>query len=436
MKNSFVSGAAILMAANAVSKILGAVLKIPLTYIMHEEGMAVYNTAFGVYVMFLSFVISGMPFAVQKQTAAACASGDRAKARETVRLAGIILVIIGAAGSAALWFGAEFFSCAMKEERAVAAIRAVAPAVFPVACAAAIKSGFQGMSDMMPTAVSQVTESVIKLGAGYIFAVVMLKYGTEYAAAGAGAGVTAGEVAATLMLIIWYGAAMRGTEKYDGSKKEIIHGLVDIAVPMLFISVAGAALSVCDTSVLRMSLLRSGLNDEAARITYGAYTGYALTVLNLPSGLLATLGVSIIPIVSGAAALNDTERIRRITTRALRLSFVCGAAAAAGTYFFGELVLKILFHNIYSADMLRMASPTVLFICMMQIMGSVLQSMGYIGRTFAAALAVGTVKIGCTALLASRPELGIYGTIIGTNIAYLIGMIWNGISIYRTVYKN
>ncbi|MEE0409944.1 MAG: oligosaccharide flippase family protein, partial [Clostridia bacterium] len=66
MKNSFIKGAAILMVANAVSKILGAVLKIPLTYIIHEEGMAVYNTAFSVYAMLLSFVMSGVPFAVSK----------------------------------------------------------------------------------------------------------------------------------------------------------------------------------------------------------------------------------------------------------------------------------------------------------------------------------------------------------------------------------
>ena len=64
MKNSFIAGAAVLMVANAVSKILGAVFKIPLTYIVHEEGMAVYNTSFSVYVMFLSFIVSGMPFAV------------------------------------------------------------------------------------------------------------------------------------------------------------------------------------------------------------------------------------------------------------------------------------------------------------------------------------------------------------------------------------
>ena len=63
-KQSFVAGAAILMAANAISKILGAVFKIPLTYILHEDGMAVFNVSFQVYIMFLAFVITGFPLAV------------------------------------------------------------------------------------------------------------------------------------------------------------------------------------------------------------------------------------------------------------------------------------------------------------------------------------------------------------------------------------
>lgn len=36
-KQSFLTGALILMIANAISKILGAVFKIPLTYILKDE---------------------------------------------------------------------------------------------------------------------------------------------------------------------------------------------------------------------------------------------------------------------------------------------------------------------------------------------------------------------------------------------------------------
>ena len=429
MKKSFVAGAAVLMAANAVSKILGAVLKIPLTYIIHEEGMAVYNTAFSVYVMFLSLVVSGMPFAVQKLTAEALAKNNRAQAKETVHLAPLMLCAAGFIGSAVLWYFADFFALAMREERAVWAIKAISPSVFIVACGSGYKSGFQGASNMVPAAVSQVVEAVIKLVSGYLFAVLLLGMGTEKAAAGAVGGVSASEAAATAMLVIWYIIWMRKTDKYEGRKKEIAHQLIEIAVPMMCMSVISSAISVCDTSVLRASLIRSGMSAEQARFTYGSYTGYALTVLNLPSGFLATLGISIIPVISGAAAVGNMERIRSVSKRCIGLNTVLSLAAAVLLFLFGEVILNILFKNTASAAMLRLAAPSVIFISVMQISGAILQSLGFINRAFAASVSAAAVKLICSWFLASIPGLNIYGAIIGTNIAFFVGMAVNLVSL-------
>ena len=113
------------MAANAVSKILGAVFKIPLTYILKEEGMAVFNTAFQVYIMILSFAVSGFPFAISKLVAEARARGEKDRIRAAVRAATVMLLFLGALGSAALFFGARFFALAVKEEKAVFAIQCI-----------------------------------------------------------------------------------------------------------------------------------------------------------------------------------------------------------------------------------------------------------------------------------------------------------------------
>ena len=95
LKNSLVTGAVILMIANTVSKVLGAILKIPLTYIIHEEGMAVYNTAYSVYVMALSLAVSGIPYAGTKVVAGENAKGNTQRAKGAVIRAVIILTLIG-----------------------------------------------------------------------------------------------------------------------------------------------------------------------------------------------------------------------------------------------------------------------------------------------------------------------------------------------------
>ena len=106
-KQSFLTGAVILMIANAISKILGAVFKIPLTYILNEDGMAVFNIAFEVYIMFLSFIISGLPFAISKMVADQI-QGEYSKTHRIVKISTILLVCIGIVGSVALYFGSPF----------------------------------------------------------------------------------------------------------------------------------------------------------------------------------------------------------------------------------------------------------------------------------------------------------------------------------------
>ncbi|MBQ3427330.1 MAG: oligosaccharide flippase family protein [Clostridia bacterium] len=423
MRSSFLAGAAILMAANIISKALGAVLKIPLTYIMHEEGMAVYNTAFGVYIMFLSFFISGMPFAVQKLTAAAHARGSDGDAKEIVFVATVVLTAAGMIGTLVMWRFSEFFALAMKEPRAGLALRAIAPAVLFVALGTSVKSGFQGRSDMLPTATSQVIEAIIKLFAGYLLAVFLISRGAEYAAAGAAGGVTVGETAATFILALWYIVSYRRIKRSRKGFGKVLVELGSVALPLLFISIVVSGFSMCETSVLRASLLRAGLSEEKARFVYGAYTGYAMTLLNLPAGFLATLGISIIPVISGAAELKDMKKIRTAAWRGIGLCTVSGIIAAVSIAVFGELMLLIIFHNTYSAPMLRFAAPSVMFICVMQMSCAILQSLGYIWRSFIASVSAACIKLICSAILASVPVLNIYGAIIGSDIAFFVGMV-------------
>ena len=431
MKNSFVQGAAILMAANAVSKILGAVLKIPLTYIIHEEGMAVYNTAFSVYAMLLSFVVSGIPFAISKLTAVEIARNNKGGAKAIVNTSSLMLLGIGCIGTLIMWFGADFLAVAMKEERAATAIRAVAPAVMLVALGEGAKSGFQGEGNMLPTAISQCIEAFIKLGAGFMFAVCLIQYGSDKSAAGAISGVTAGELAAACMLVGTYYFTHRKIKSERGKNGEYTKVIAQTAMPVILMAITTSAISVIDTSLIRTGLLRAGLTSGEARYLYGAYSGYAMTVLNLPAGLLATLGVSIIPAISGAVAVGNSERVKKLTRNGVGICCICGLLASASVAVFGDLMLKILFQNTASSLMLKMAAPSVFFICMMQFSGSVLQAMGYTGRVFISSLVVGIIKLLSAIFLISIPEINIYGAAIGSDVAFMIGMIMNFIFLSR-----
>ena len=421
-KQSFVTGALILMVANAISKILGAVFKIPLTYILAEEGMAVYNTAFQVYIMFLSFIISGFPFAVSKTVAEAAALGKRSRARRIVNISTLCLSAVGLAGSLLLYFLAPYLAGAMKESGAELAIKIISPSVFFVALGTAYKSYFQGVSDMVPVALSQVIEAVIKLVVGYALAVYCVKFGTLVTSAGAIGGVTVGEILATFMLMFGYFRVKKDKTIERDSGREILKSLFSVALPLLAVSVAGNALSIAETAVTRSSLLYSGLSEDEARFLYGAYTGYAQTVFHLPSGILATIGVSILPVIAGAVIRDDMPRARRVTGLALRLTMTLSLPCAVVMFMLPEELLNALFHNSSSAIMLKVMAPCIVPLCVSMITTSVLQSAGKIGVPFVIMVSCSFVRIALCRYLTAKPEFNIYGAIIAFGVSSFTAM--------------
>lgn len=431
-KQSFITGALILMIANAVSKILGAVFKIPLTYILREEGMAVFNIAFEVYIMFLSFIISGLPFAISKLVAESNSRGEYGRTHKIVRVSAILLTIIGTVGSLALYAEAPFFALAMKEEKAVYAIQMISPSIFFVALGTAYKSYYQGVSNMIPTAISQVTEAIVKLAAGYYLAVLFLNYGVERTAGGAIMGVTAGEIVATAILMLMYIFEKKKVYiKTTDSTKEILKDLLSVALPLLCASVVSNAINVADTTLIRSRLLDGGFSADEARFLYGAYTGYALTVFHLPVGILGTLGVSILPVIAGAIAVNNMKKAQIATDIGIRLAVMLSLPCGVVMYTMSSEILSVLFHNSASADMLMAVAPCAVMMCVTQITASILQSAGKIMLPFFTALAGSAVKLSLSWYLIAIPEINIYGSAISSNAAYIVLMILNLIAIRR-----
>lgn len=419
-KQSFFAGAVILMTANAVSKILGAVFKIPLTYILSEEGMAVYNTAFSVYIMFLSFVISGIPTAVSKNVA-------QLEEKEAYNITGVatsILLVIGALASAAIYIGADFFAAAMKELSAAQAIRIIAPSIFFVAAGAAYKSFFHGASDMIPPAVSQVVEAFVKLAAGYYLAVVFSQMGKSMGAAGAIGGVTVGEFIATAILMAGYYIRKRNIKVKCTmeEKRQAAKEIIGVALPILITAVVSNVISVTDTSVLRNRLLASGLSEEEARFLYGAYTGYAMTVFNLPVGILGTIGVSMLSATASAVASGDLKKAQRPVHSGLELTLFISVPCAVIMYIMPEEILNILFKNTSSAFMLKMLAPCVVCLSVIQMMSSALQACGRIILPNVVMIFGGILKLGLVWYFVGKPQYNIYGAAISSNIVFALVM--------------
>lgn len=460
-KQSFIKGTIILMCANAISKILGAVFKIPLTYLLAEEGMAIYNTAFNVYIMLLSFIISGMPLAISKMIAEESALENWANVKKITMVSTLLLGGLGLAGSALLWFGADFFAIAMKEAKAVFCLKIIAPSIFFVALGTVYKSFYQGRANMTPTALSQVIEAVIKLAAGYALALYYAKLSVEYTAAAAIMGVTVGEIIATFILFVLYlpQRFRLSGKRATKSSKSILNAISMMAIPAIIASVIASAMNLVDITVIRRCLeniqftsdtaenflrlyashtsifdnlletLR--ISSDGSRWLYGAYSGYALTVFHLPIGILGALGISILPVIAGALAVNHKERANLCVLVAAKLTLLIALPAAFVLALFSEPILGLLFKNTASAGMLQLLSPCLIFLSVAQLMNAVSNAGGKIVEPLIFGFIGAAIKLAGNYIFIQNPHINMLGTVLSANLAYFTVMILSCFSVRK-----
>ena len=174
-KQSFLGGAAILAAAVAIVKLIGAFYKLPLNNILGDVGKTYFNTAYEIYNVLLTISTAGLPLAISKLTSEAHAQGRENEKRKIFRTAIWLFFALGLAGSLLMFFGAEQLAGFQNNEMAAQPIRALAPAVFCVCLLACMRGYTQGQGNMTPTAVSQVLEALCKLGVGLPLAWYILK---------------------------------------------------------------------------------------------------------------------------------------------------------------------------------------------------------------------------------------------------------------------
>lgn len=126
---AFMKGALILLIANVTVKVIGAGFKIPLTYMIDEEGMGLFSSAYNIYTWLFVVATAGFPVAISKMVAEARARRQVSETRQILRSSLLLMGLIGIVGALFLFFGAGFLSNVMMDPEVKPGIQALSLAL-------------------------------------------------------------------------------------------------------------------------------------------------------------------------------------------------------------------------------------------------------------------------------------------------------------------
>jgi stage V sporulation protein B len=436
MKKSFLRAAGLLALGMFLAKIIGAFYRIPLTNILGAEGMGVYQLIFPVYAFLLSTSSGALPLAISVMVADKLAADKKDEAKIILNSAMSVLMFMGVLITIGLLLLASPISRLQGNETAMLGYVAIAPAIFFVSGISVLRGWFQGNNNMLPSAISNFLEAVIKLAVGLTLAVILLPRGLKWGVFGALLGVTISEAVSFIVLYIIY---RRKNERFrlnlnirDARQK--YREILKISIP---ITIGGMILpfSQIIDSMLVINILTGPLGNTGATASYGLFTGYVNTLINLPILLALSIGVAIIPQLSKGKAERNIELVKQKCNTAVKIALVIGVPFAILFLALPYGILTILYPSLAGAELtqaatlLRISAVSVIGLAATQIYTSILQGLGDMFKPMIS-LGIGVgVKLALTLIL--LPAIGIYGVAIASVACFATSALLNSIFVVK-----
>ncbi|UQZ86782.1 Stage V sporulation protein B [Paenibacillus konkukensis] len=440
-KQSFIKGTLILLAAGIINRILGFIPRITLPRVIGAEGVGLYQMGYPFLIVILTLITGGIPIAIAKLVAEAEAAGDEGRIRRIFRLSMLLSLALSTLFTAASLLSARWISTyLLTDSRVYYTFMMMTPIILIVGIGSVYRGYFQGRQNMIPTALSQVAETFVRIVTVLAFAYLMLPYGIEYAAAGAMAGVLAGEICALLVLYVLYRRSRRGgSRSMTRAKPDLLSAisrraelkhLLKLAFPITGSKLVGSCSYFFESIVIVRSLALAGVATKTATAQYGALQGMVMPILMLPSALTYSLSVSLIPSLSEAAAQNDLKTIHSRLHQSLKLALVTGGPFAMIMFVLAEPLCYYFYGQSQVASMLKMMAPIALFIYFQAPLQATLQALERPGSALVNTLTGSVVKLSLIYWLASKPQFGILGAVMAINVNIMLVTIlhWRSVS--------
>ncbi len=394
----------ILALCGIVTKLIGAIYRVPLTAIIGAEGIGIYQMVFPNYCILLTLSSTGIPNGIARLTA----SGEKRVLRKSLLLFGSV----GFFGSLTMFVLSGYLAKLQGNALAEMAYKCLSPSIFLVSIISCFRGYYQGKLNMLPTGLSQVIEQIIKLAFGLILCSFFGNTPAEKASL-ATLAVTISELVALAFLLL-----LKRDKNDRNLQEESFLMLIKTIFPITLCSIMLPLTKSVD-SFLVVNLLKDDFATATAK--FGLYSGVVESIIALPVAVCYSIAVSGLPII--AKGENDNAK------KVLLYTAVMSVVFAIFVYFASGLAINILYpkltaeYKALSINLLKISSISVVFLSLVQAFSAVMIGLNKL-YVPSFALFFGLItKTVFTLILVPNGKIGIYGSAISDIFCYLVATI-------------
>ncbi len=438
-KHSFIAGTIILSISAIICKILSAVYKIPLANILTPQGMGIYYIVFPIYSLLLALVSSSFTVVVSRNVSSAIAKFDNFLAYNIFKSSMSLQLYLSCGCCIILCAFSKVIARLQGFTNVFFCYLVIAPAIIFVGINSVLKGFFQGLKNMLPSAITQVIDQLFKLGIGFTLATILSRKGAVFGALGAFLGVTIGELITCLFFIFYFFIFKKHNHEFfifnqrklniSRLKKKIFKQ----TIPLTISSIIMPMLLVIDSFLIINILKTMGFNNVFASGLLGLNSGIVSSLIFLPTAVAVSLSMVIIPYISYSATIKDYLSIQFKTGVIFKIVLLVCLPSFFIFTFFSPAIIKLFYNGMFegvydfnlTCSLLTISSINILYLSFLQVSTSLLQA---ISKAYIPVVSLSFAlifKVVFEVFLVSNPYLNITGAVISNSVCYLVSSFIN-----------
>ena len=447
-KKSFIYGALILTLASLISKVLGAVFRIPLTSLIGAEGIGIYQLVFPIYALFLVASSSGVPVSLSKIISRENSKENYFNIKVIFKASLNLMLLLGIFFTIIIIFISKILAGFQSNVSIYICYIAIAPAILFSTVISAFRGYFQGLEIMKFSAISQILEQIFKLVFGLLFAFLFIKINLIMAVLGAVLGFSLSELITVIYLFFCY--KIHSIKSEDNAEKVLKYNeayklIIKEAVPITLSSIIVPLASFVDSLIIIKLLENIGFSFEISSSLYGLESGVVASLISLPSVIAVSLAISLMPSISSSFALKRTKDVEFKSKLGVKIVWYFTIPCAILFLLNSTEICYFLYRNLntdainglkIASLMLKVSSITIIYGAINQVLTTILQAVNRSYVPVFVSLFATILKLILTIILVSIEEINIYGLVFADTISMALASVVNLAFIRKNVKLN
>ncbi|HEO8421943.1 putative polysaccharide biosynthesis protein [Niallia sp. FSL W8-0635] len=382
--NVWFKGAFILMLAALITKVLSAVYRIPFQNIVGDKGFYIYQQVYPFYGVIIALSTYGFPVVLSKLYMEMKVEGNQSGINRLVISSFFLFVPIGIAAFLVLFFNAGRLAAWMGDPYLASLLKVISFAFLFSPLIAIFRGIFQGEGNMIPTAVSQVSEQLLRVGIILFVAVFFSFQGYSLYVIGSGAmfGSVIGGLLSLLVLIYFYRRAsfsfsfFRFSSLFHKENRVLCKRVIYEGITISISSMLLILLQLADSLNLYSLLVENGMAGEDAKVMKGIYDR-GQPLIQIGSIISTSMALSIVPLITKDRQKASNKDLMGNIHFSLLISFFIGLGATVGLIGIIEETNSMLFENDAGSNVLAVLFCVIFFNAIIVTVMSILQGLGH-----------------------------------------------------------